>query len=456
MALAYSGSVIPSNRMNIPETVYNGEIIQNLVNSYPITLDGFSCLSKDLNACIALKASGTALTSGCCTALYDISIDPIQTITSPLVIFIGVIIPFIVFIIRSAVWRIYISRKSSSTSVSHINPSCSTYFSPRYIFLWLFSVAPETLEVLYRLHYFGDSGGIISNNWDSSGDVRKQKRSLKVDPDHYQQEGGNIIGMEGAGDGNDESRYEILDSHGNTIKSHRVEDRRDVRDGDVGDRVERGEYDSSPQSNDVLHESFLRDSVDATAAITPPPSPLQHMFWLLLLYEPSFALAVSSIAQAIICLGLKRYVGEPRPNYYALTAWSSVYPSDRMKEAESARMSFPSGHAATAAGGLVLLILVLLTDIKYLRRKHKRMRASSTYIGTGSVGTGTGTGPGIEEPNDERHCSHLTDTVFIITFFSLLIFLSVCLVLWVGGSRIKDYFHFPGDVVGASRLNLLY
>lgn len=431
VALAYSGRVIPPNRMTIPDITYtvNGVSysVNNPTNSYPIKLNGFTCVASDLYACIAIKEGGGTLPDGCCTALYDINIDPFQTVTNAFDIFLGIIIPFIVFIVRAYMWRVYITRKCSLSPVAHVAPTCSSYFSPYGWFSYIFSVTPMLFDHLIKLHGRGGGG---------NGGYTENRRGKRSRVDNFQ-ESPSEQRLETANDGeiSDDARYEIIDSQGNAITKHRVEGRegrkgREGREGRDIELAERGEI------SDVLNESFLDKN-----AVTTSASPLQHMFWLLLLYEPSFALAVSSAFQAIIVLGLKRYVGAPRPNYYALVAWTSVYVSDRAKDAASARFSFPSGHSATAAGGLGVLILVLLRDIKHLKRRYDRAAMSSGYSPIPS-------NPNATRIEDIDSISNVTDTVIMIVIFTLLVMLSVCLVIWIGGSRIKDYYHFAPDVIG--------
>ena len=455
IALAYSGRVIPSNRMTIPDISFVGSTgsssVQNPTYSYPIKLDGHNCFPSDIYSCIRAKQAGDPMTAGCCATLYDVNIDPTQTVANPFLIFLGIIIPFIVFIIRAALWRLYISRQWSLPSEAHIATPCSLYYSVRGALFSIISVPPATLDILIHLHR--NSTRNVSTAWTSSSEYRKQKfRDISI----YQQR--DRIACAHDVDANDESRYEIIDSNGNTIKTRaaRNEDVRDVRDIEVCDRerCRRDDDPSPPQSSDVLNESFLGNNSLGISTITPTAStPLQQMFWLLLIYEPSVSLAIASAFQGIICLGLKRYVGAPRPNYYALSAWASIYPdpADRFKDLQSARFSFPSGHAATAAAGLGILILVLLKDVKKLRRKCKQMISNPNDINNLNLNLNSNFASKGDQEDLKRN-ANTTDAVYLMILFSLLIMLSVCLIFWIGGSRIKDYYHFAPDVIGKSIL----
>ena len=449
IALAYSGRIIPSNRMTIPDISFAGSggpfSVQNPTNSYPINLDGHTCFPSDIYSCIGAKQAGSPLSAGCCATLYDVNVYPTQTVANPSVIFLGIIIPFIVFIIRAAVWRLYMSRLWSLPSEAHIATPCSLYYSIRGVLFAIISVQPVTLNILFHVHR--NSTRKDSPAWTSSSEYRKQKSS----GNSVYQKRDMMAGAHDV-DANDESRYEIIDSNGNTIKTRvtRSEDLRDVRDIDVSDRERGGrKYDPSPpQSCDILNESFLGNKSLGILATTPTASsPLQQMFWLLLVYEPSVSLAIASAFQAIICLGLKRYVGAPRPNYYALSTWASLYPSDRYKDLQSSRYSFPSGHAATAAAGLGILILVLLKDVKELRRKCKQMMSNSNDINNLNLIL-TSNFAAREDQQDLKYNPNCADAVCLMILFSLLIMLSVCLIFWIGGSRIKDYYHFAPDVIG--------
>ena len=469
VALAYSGRVIPPNRMTIPDISFPSNsgfvTVQNPTNSYPINLDGNICFPSDIYSCISLKESGASLTAGCCTALYDVNIDPTQTISSPFVIFLGIIIPFIVFIIRAAMWRLYISRQWSPPSEAYIATPCSPYYLIRGALFSVISVPPVTLNIL--IHLYRNSARKGSSAWTSSIDSRQQN-SRNINNQLERERLNGALDM----DINEECRYEIIDSNGNTIKTRTAGGEEDGRDRDIelsdrergGGGGERGrEYDPSPpQSSDVLNESFLGNNKSLgtiTMTATPASFPLQQMFWLLLTYEPSFSLAIASAFQAIICLGLKRYVGAPRPNYFALSTWASIFPLDRLKDAQSARFSFPSGHSATAAAGLGLLIMVLLRDIKKLKRKYKQIISNTNNcnknnnINNNIMNTNVNSTRS-EDQQETKICSNTGDIIYMIVIFSLLIMLSVCLILWVGGSRIRDYYHFAPDVIGTYVLRI--
>ena len=431
-ALVSSGRIIPSSRMQIPDINFSNAgsnfIAQNPVNSYPIQLSGFACYAPELNACIIAKQSGEAMSQGCCAELYDSSVEPYQQIPNPLLWILAIIIPFLIFIARVAIWRYYIGRQWSSHSLLPTN----TVLSLQSVLQCIFSIPSQTLDQLLVLHYASIRYG--------SGDVATTHAiysNLGMTPQEKKKHGVNdVTSAQRSVETNntnqrEELSYEIIDSAGNSVGRPR-----DIENaGGMAD----------PVSVESQSDSFLSNKLGMPGPTAAPPSPLQHMFWLLLLYEPSAGLAISLVFQGIICQALKRYVGAPRPNYYALSAWASVY-DNRAVDAISARMSFPSGHSATAAAGLGFVVLVLLNDVRKLKSRHWKQSMQDSFSVSISTASVVPTGMDGAEDRVPKIC----DTVVLIVTFTLVSMLCVCVALMIGASRIRDYFHFAPDVIGAS------
>jgi membrane-associated phospholipid phosphatase len=139
------------------------------------------------------------------------------------------------------------------------------------------------------------------------------------------------------------------------------------------------------------------------------PSPLwsafTYKFWLFMTYESMLALIYSSTYQTIVMEYIKSSVGAPRPIYHALNIWASVGFNRQGWLTESHR-SFPSGHSSTISSGMGIVILLMLHDAYQIQ-------------------------------------SYSPAAAKILAHISVLPF---SLIIHVGISRIRDYWHFPIDV----------
>ena len=431
-ALAKSNLIISTNKMEIPSIQIDsaGNKVQNPANSYPIFLKAATCYGPDISDCIKLKEQGKTLTAGCCQALYDSSVFPRQAVSNSFLIFLAIIIPFIILLIRVGIWRYYIAKQWPTRSAR-----CSSF---KTLLLQIFSLAPDKYNNLFRLnlpyekvainndvrHDQGATNtGNLRSNFSASASYTEDRRQIALNRPR------GISEVE---------QNEMTDSVENIIKNGR-----EVDIGTTG----------IPAFGGTLNESFRGRKITRSTLPASHSSPLQHMFWLLLLYEPTAGLGVTLVFDAIIILALKRFVGAPRPNYYALSAWASVY-SDRSTNGLSAYMSFPSGHASTAAAGLGFVALVLMTDVQKLKAKHWRdmeccIDGSDDADITTSINTSS-TNIGANDDTKAVGVIRTCDTVALIVIFSLIVMLCACLALWIGASRITDYYHTAPDVIGTS------
>ena len=136
--------------------------------------------------------------------------------------------------------------------------------------------------------------------------------------------------------------------------------------------------------------------------------------WLFFLSEAVLTLIFASTYQTILMEVIKASVGAPRPIFHALNIWASAVPG-REPWRQEAHRSFPSGHSATASSGLGVILILLLRDAHLLLDHH---------------------------PTAAKVVAHLS-------LFPLGV------IVYVGVSRIRDYWHFPVDVVGELKLVLL-
>ncbi|CAM9697888.1 unnamed protein product, partial [Scytosiphon promiscuus] len=125
-----------------------------------------------------------------------------------------------------------------------------------------------------------------------------------------------------------------------------------------------------------------------------------------LIAAESTALLFSSVAKVTI--------GRPRPNYYALVFYTE-HTANGKDYTHWSHTSWPSGHAVIAMAGLHFLAYVLWSDLSALvmwrRRAHPRLSVVLAFLGS---------------------------------FLLLALPMSALLI---GVSRIREYWHYPDDVV---------
>ena len=61
-----------------------------------------------------------------------------------------------------------------------------------------------------------------------------------------------------------------------------------------------------------------------------------------------------------------RFVGAPRPNYYALQAFTSVFETDRAGIKSNMHYSFPSGHSTSTMSAFGYVCLLWMWDAKWM------------------------------------------------------------------------------------------
>lgn len=180
-----------------------------------------------------------------------------------------------------------------------------------------------------------------------------------------------------------------------------------------------------------------------------------------------FQATISTYAVAITLTNvtteaIKNYAGYLRPIFFA-----ECIPDDQYQRctaddnANSARKSFPSGHASLAICSFLLLTLYL--ERKFGLSSIKRVVTIPTYSdgeededGEGEEGERTAVSINIAN----RQTLTLNDR-FAVTFIkeplfhrinSILALLPTGVGLFVAASRVVDNMHFPADVVGGSVL----
>jgi membrane-associated phospholipid phosphatase len=129
--------------------------------------------------------------------------------------------------------------------------------------------------------------------------------------------------------------------------------------------------------------------------------------------EISLGLVFSVSVTCGLVFLLKYKVAYPRPLYYALTSWASIHPDLRWKQNSQAGLSFPSGHAASSAAVYGYFVILLLCDVKTI-----------------------------------SHDKHLASFSWVQKYLWLTIWILVTIIFYTAATRVRDYWHFAGDVAG--------
>lgn len=141
-----------------------------------------------------------------------------------------------------------------------------------------------------------------------------------------------------------------------------------------------------------------------------------NLYWFRCYWDAVIGLLASAVLQGLFCSYMKLLVGAPRPIYFALKLWSTAFPDYREDYRYNASQSFPSGHASLSMATLSFTALLLLNDAYSLIK-------------------------------DAGACS------------KVLMYLAICVFsisIWIGCTRVTDYWHFPVDVCAGWALGALF
>lgn len=141
---------------------------------------------------------------------------------------------------------------------------------------------------------------------------------------------------------------------------------------------------------------------------------------------------------------IKLYVRRKRPNFYALCGFDiqqlkcTATPDSQIKEAT---FSFPSGHSSLACTGMTYLVWFLLATILIVTPSSRIILPCCRN----------------NNNNISRRRDKLSTATCSIQKRFLCVF--VCIIpwgyaVWVGTSRIVDYWHHPSDVIAGLLLGL--
>mmetsp|Transcript_31806 Transcript_31806/g.49917 ORF Transcript_31806/g.49917 Transcript_31806/m.49917 type:complete len:370 (-) Transcript_31806:44-1153(-) len=156
-------------------------------------------------------------------------------------------------------------------------------------------------------------------------------------------------------------------------------------------------------------------------------------------FDSLVALMATWFIVGIVTSLVKNYVGYPRPNYYALLAYADLH--DNAGARAAANRSFPSGHSSESMGGMAFLALTLLVDLRVLGLAGRGLVAPAPAPGAGAKA-----GPPVVDRGVVQPCSALAAYALALAPFGVAIF--------VGASRVRDYFHFPADVLAGLAVGL--
>eukprot|EP01041_Mallomonas_annulata_P009107 gene9107-18872_t len=144
---------------------------------------------------------------------------------------------------------------------------------------------------------------------------------------------------------------------------------------------------------------------------------VNNFYWFYIFWDAFIGLCASAVLQQAICFFLKETVAAPRPVYYALKIWASVHSSQREHFMNTATRSFPSGHSSLSMATLGYTALILFNDAySFLQENNPFIAKTIAYMG--------------------------------ISIFSISI--------WIGSTRIVDYWHFAVDVVAGWGLGMIF
>jgi membrane-associated phospholipid phosphatase len=146
------------------------------------------------------------------------------------------------------------------------------------------------------------------------------------------------------------------------------------------------------------------------------PRTFPYIYWCLIIWENIIGLIITLLFEEIITISFKSMVGEPRPIFYSLKYWSEIHKTLRYDFFTNCYKSFPSGHSSSAAAGFGYIACIGFNDSLVFFRKMPLLSRISFMLAVCSV-----------------------------TF-----------ALWVGASRIIDYWHFQWDVLGKARFLILF
>ena len=144
------------------------------------------------------------------------------------------------------------------------------------------------------------------------------------------------------------------------------------------------------------------------------------------------------IVDLLVTDSIKKITGRPRPNFFALTGWQQSAegewgpgPDASASDVREAYQSFVSGHTSLSFAGLLFLAQFLFQQLSPLSPLHI---AHSLTV-------------------DRKRLSQLSR---INNLPSLLLpALPLALAVWIGLTRIVDYWHFCEDVLGGALVGSL-
>jgi membrane-associated phospholipid phosphatase len=158
--------------------------------------------------------------------------------------------------------------------------------------------------------------------------------------------------------------------------------------------------------------------LDGIGTIKHRLQPINNMN--LLVFSETIPLApylLSCGANTMLTHWIKTFVGRPRPNFYAYTAYGEYHQNEHaMREAHS---SFPSGHASTSFAALLFTSLWLLDVVK------RRLRARSVA-------------------HEKTSCPplQLIDSLAVYACFTPTI-----VAIYISITRVVDYWHNTDDIL---------
>ena len=150
-------------------------------------------------------------------------------------------------------------------------------------------------------------------------------------------------------------------------------------------------------------------------------------------HDGSCAFIASMTVTLFITGVVKRMTGIFRPNFYQQCGFSNetLACMSQDYDEDNVRMSFISGHSSVAFCGLSMLTLIMLGASRVYSLDNEGRQNTRQHNRTGTV-----------KLNERR-------------IFHVLMYSPIMLAVYIGNTRIVDYYHHESDVIGGALLGAL-
>lgn len=443
--------------MAIPTTSDIGtySAANNTLFAYPIRLDGVYCWPDTLHHCSIDQSyyDSSSDKGSCCSSLYSKSSTPYEEVSDSMVVFLSIGLPIIFLTLRLFLWRCFLNDLLRNCKVVlRSDDSWRNHSATKQVSQYMQSSQSE--------YGTGEEPGSIYNSKDSRqsavGDSEllnwPSSQSFRIFPVQssnnrkYAQVNSHLLENQSIWKycysicclyGDQDPISDELIRNGHDIEADNPSELEPVYD----DKKKASQQTRFPCSGDYnvyyssYHSAWLRyvcsccriqrHTYAATEYLDMPYTTIyriSNVFWLHIYWNSIISLILSFVLQLLIVGYLKEKVSAPRPIFYALNIFSTIHSDIRSYASSTSHRSFPSGHSSCIAACMGYFALVLMKDAVDFNSFNK-------------LTNGSRNGP---------HVGHI-----LISRMAILAAMgSLVLILWVGATRIRDYWHFANDVIG--------